>query len=67
MWDDCAKVSTLLSSQSAQSFINYQDVLGVTPLHEAVFKGLAAVTEKLIAARCNVDLQDNGMLPSRRS
>ena len=37
---DAAKVSTLLSTQDAQSFINYQDVLGVTPLHGAVFEGL---------------------------
>ncbi len=29
---DAAKVSTLLSTQGAQSFINYQDEHGATPL-----------------------------------
>ena len=54
---DAAKVSTLLSAQGAQSFINYQDANGCTPLHLSAFSGHEAVTEKLIAARCNVDLQ----------
>jgi hypothetical protein len=40
---DAAKVSTLLSTQGAQSFINYQDAHGATPL--------------VSAARCNLDLQ----------
>ncbi len=55
---DAAKVSVLLSTQGAQSFINYQDVLGCTPLRVAAKEGHAAVTEQLIAARCSVDLQD---------
>jgi ankyrin repeat protein len=54
---DAAKVSTLLSTQGAQSFINYQDAQGFTPLFVAALKGHAAVTEQLIAARCNVNLQ----------
>jgi ankyrin repeat protein len=54
---DAAKVSALLSTQGAQSFINYQDAHGATPLHIATQEGHAVVTEQLIAARCNVDLQ----------
>ena len=54
---DEARVSTLLSTQGAQSFINYQDADGLTPLHLAAGKGNAAVTKQLIEARCNLDLQ----------
>jgi ankyrin repeat protein len=54
---DAAKVSTLLSTQGAQSFINYQDALGRTPLHIAAANGHASVTQQLIAARCIVDLE----------
>ena len=57
---DAAKVSTLLSTQGAQSFINYQGARGATPLFLAAGKGHAAVTEQLIAARCNVDVQMEG-------
>ena len=56
---DAAKVSTLLSTQGAQSFINYQDEAGNTPLHYATGFGHAAVTKQLIAARCNVHLQED--------
>ena len=52
---DAAKVSTLLSTQGA--LINHQDAHGSTPLNEAAFRGDSAVTEQLIAARCNVDLE----------
>ena len=55
---DAAKVSALLSTEGAQSLINYQDTQGATPLYVAAQKGHAAVTEQLIAACCNVDLQD---------
>ena len=54
---DAAKVGTLLSTPGAQSFINYQDVHGVTPLFVAAANGHETVTEQLIEARCNVDLQ----------
>jgi ankyrin repeat protein len=54
-----AKVRTLLSTQGVQSFINYQDPHGATPLHAAAVKGHAAITKQLIAARCNVDLQEH--------
>ena len=53
---DPVKVSKLLSTQGAQSFINYQDAHGITPLHEAFVNGHVAVTEKLIAVRRHVDL-----------
>jgi ankyrin repeat protein len=53
-----ATVGTLLSTQVAKSFINIHDANGTTPLHCAAFSGHEAVTEKLLAARCNVDLQD---------
>ena len=46
MWDDCVKVSTLLSSQSAQSFINYQN--SRTHLQ---------ITEMLMEARASLDLE----------
>jgi hypothetical protein len=52
-----AKVGTLLSTQAAQSFINYQGALGATPLSAAAQNGHESVTEQLIEARCNVDLQ----------
>jgi ankyrin repeat protein len=54
---DAAQVSTLLSKQGAQTFINYQDVIGNTPLHFATANGHLSVTNQLIAARCNVDHQ----------
>ena len=61
---DAAKVRTLLSTQGAQSFINYQEEHGCTPLHIAAIKGHEAVMEKLLAVRCNVNLQDqNGCTP----
>jgi len=61
---DAAKVRTLLSTQDAQSFINYQNVRGNTPLHAAAGSGHEAATEQLIAARCNVDLQaESGNTP----
>jgi hypothetical protein len=49
--------NSLLSTQGAQSFINYQDALRATPLQAAAAKGHAAVTNMLIAAHCNVNLQ----------
>jgi ankyrin repeat protein len=55
---DAAKVSTLLSTQGAQFFINYQDASGGHPLLYASGQGHAAVTKQLIFARCSVNLQD---------
>ena len=52
-----AKVSTLLSTQGAQSFINYQGANGTTPLLCAAQNGHASVTKQLIEARCNIDLK----------
>ena len=53
MWDDCVKVSTLLSSQSAQSFINYQN----SRTHRQI-------TELLMEARASLDLEhENGYTP----
>ena len=61
---DEARVSTLLSTKGAQSFMNYQDAKGRTPLLFAALHGHADVTKQLIAARCNVDLQDkDGFTP----
>ena len=61
---DAAKVRTLLSTQGAQSCINYQDEKGFTPLLHAAGNGHEAVSKQLIAARCNVDLQEkNGGTP----
>ena len=56
---DTVAVRALLSSAGAQSFINYkEETSGATPLYCAARKGHAAVTEQLIAARCNVDIED---------
>jgi ankyrin repeat protein len=51
------KVRTLLSTHGAQSFINYQDTHGYTPLFLTAAFGHETVTKELLAARCNVDLQ----------
>ncbi len=42
---DTSKVGTLMSTQDTQSFINYQNAQGITPLCIAALKGHAAVTE----------------------
>ena len=48
---DAAKVSALLSTQGAQSFISYQCANGYTPLHAAAYNGRSAITKQLIVAR----------------
>jgi len=53
-----ANVITLLSTQYAHFFINYQDADGATPLLYAAENGHESVTKQLLAASCNVDLQD---------
>ena len=72
---DAETVSKMLSAAGAQSFINYQHALGdtplltalgATPLLAAAANGHVAVTEQLLEARCNVDLQmqdGNGVSP----
>jgi hypothetical protein len=62
---DASKVQTFLSVSNVQTFINYQDTDGHTPLFKAAKKGHAAVVDQLIAARCNVDLAntDDGQTP----
>ena len=62
---DKAKVSTLLSIQGTQSFINDQDTHGDTPLFFTVENGRETVTGKVLAARCNVDLQRSRKVPHR--
>ena len=63
---DAETVSKMLSTAGAQSLINYQHALGdtplltalgATPLLAAAANGHVAVTEQLLEARCNVDLQ----------
>jgi ankyrin repeat protein len=53
---DSVKVETLLSSQGAESFINYQNEHGATPLHSPTVNDQETVTKLLIEARCNVNL-----------
>ena len=61
---DTVTVRTLLSTAGAQSWINYQDENGATPLSIAAFNGHASVTEQLIKSRCNIELQTkNGPTP----
>jgi hypothetical protein len=55
---ETTKVSTLLSTQGVQSFINYQNEDGCTSLHITVGKGHVSVTKHLLSARCNVDIQE---------
>ena len=66
---DAETVSKMLSAAGAQSFINYQHALGdtplltalgATPLLAAAANGHVAVTEQLLQAPCNVDLQMQG-------
>ena len=63
---DAETVSKMLSTAGAQFLINYQHALGdtplltalgATPLLAAAANGHVAVTEQLLEARCNVDLQ----------
>ena len=53
-------LSTIASTQGGQSSINYQNENGYSPLHKTADKGHTLVTQQLIAARCNVDLQTGG-------
>jgi ankyrin repeat protein len=46
--------------EGVQSFINYQDAHGYSPIHLAVLKGNPTVPKQLITARCNVDPQKKG-------
>ena len=61
---DAATVRTLLSMRGPQSFMNYQDAFGYTPLHHAAGFGNEAITKQLITGHCQVDLQTkNGWTP----
>jgi ankyrin repeat protein len=54
--NDTSLVRTLLSTSDAQSYINYTDVDGRTPIFEAACKGHTFIVSQLIAARFNVHL-----------
>jgi hypothetical protein len=56
---DTATARTLLSTSGAPSLINYKDANGATPLFIAAEKGHAVMTEQLIEARGNIDVQDH--------
>jgi ankyrin repeat protein len=53
---DSVKVSTLLSSQGVEFFINYQNEDGFTTLHSTTINEQEVVTKLLIQARCNVNV-----------
>ena len=53
---DAYKAATLLSASSVQSYINYTDVKGHTPLYKAASQGDTLIVTQLIAAHSNVDL-----------
>jgi hypothetical protein len=60
---DAVKVTTLMATPGAQSFINYHDTDWSIPppIYCAAANGHASVAKQLIAVRCNVDLQaENG-------
>jgi ankyrin repeat protein len=50
------KAQTFLSASSVQSYINYTDVNGRTPLFKAASQGDTLIVAQPIAARSNVDL-----------
>jgi ankyrin repeat protein len=54
--NDTTMVQTLLSASGAQSYINYTDVDGRTPIFQAASKGYTSIVSQLIAARSNVHL-----------
>jgi len=53
-------LSKITSKPGGQASVNYQNENGYSPLHKAAEKGHTLVTQQLIAARCNVDLQTGG-------
>ena len=53
---DAGKIQTLLSESTVQSYINYTDVNGCTPLYKAAAQGDTLIVAQLIAAHSNVDL-----------
>jgi hypothetical protein len=62
---DTTVVTSLMSTQDVQSFINYPDVIGSTPFHTVVANWHESVTKQLIDVRCNVDLrtEEHGYTP----
>ena len=54
--NDTTMVQTLLSVSDAQSYINYTDVHGRTPIFQAASKGHTFIVSQLITARSNVHL-----------
>ena len=54
--NDTTMVQTLLSVSDAQSYINYTDVHGRTPIFQAASKGHTFIVSQLIVARSNVHL-----------
>ena len=55
--NDTSMVQTLLSTSDAQSYINYTDVDGRTPIFQAASKGHTFIVSQLIAARSsNVEM-----------
>jgi ankyrin repeat protein len=54
--NDTKMVRMLLSASGAQSYINYTDVDGRTPIFQAASKGHTFIVSQLIAAHSNVHL-----------
>jgi ankyrin repeat protein len=52
---DACKTQTLLSASNVQSYINYTDVKGRTPLYKAASQGDTLIVAQLIAAHSNVE------------
>jgi hypothetical protein len=53
--DKTRNVRTLLSKPNAQSFINWQDQTGATPIYAAAEEGHMEVVKELIGARCDIN------------
>ena len=70
---DVAKVRTLLSTHGTQSFINYQDANGCTPLHIVGLYGVSLLRDvtstsrlSLTLLRCNLGTTESSLIRNRK-
>jgi ankyrin repeat protein len=65
--DKTRNVRTLLSKPNAQSFINWQDQTGATPIFAAAEEEHPEVVKEMIAARCDINRSRRGAAGSHGS